>query len=245
MPHGRLIDGIAGGDIVGEMHVLVVEDQERIRSFLEKGLRAEGYAVSAASDSEEAITATSAGHPDVAVVDVMLRDRDDGFELIGALRAIVPDLPVIMLTARSGVEDRVRGLDLGATDYVVKPFAFAELVARIRAHLRKSNARADVIEAGGLRLDLMARAVSRGGASLPLSAREFALLAYLMRHPGQVLSRERLLSGVWGMEFDPRSNVVDVYVGYLRDKVGADRIVTVRGAGYRFCDDRVASSLAS
>jgi DNA-binding response OmpR family regulator len=227
------------------VHVLVVEDQDRIRSFLEKGLRAEGYAVSAASDGREAIVAARAAHPDIAVVDVMLRGRDDGFRLVPELRAIVPDLPVVLLTARSAVEDRVRGLDLGATDYVVKPFAFAELVARIRAHLRKGSSRADVIEAGGLRLDLMTRVVSRGDSSHSLSAREFALLAYLMRHPGQVLSRERLLSGVWGMEFDPRSNVVDVYVGYLRDKIGADRIETVRGAGYRFCDERVTSAFAS
>jgi DNA-binding response OmpR family regulator len=227
------------------VNVLVVEDQERIRSFLEKGLRAEGYAVSTAGDADEAIAAARRSHPDLAVVDVMLRGRDDGFELIPALRAQDPDLPVILLTARSGVDDRVRGLDLGATDYLVKPFAFAELAARIRAHLRRGNTRADVIEAGGVRLDLMTRAVSRGDSSLSLSAREFALLSYLMRHPGQVLSRERLLSGVWGMDFDPRSNVVDVYVGYLRDKIGAERIETVRGAGYRFCDDRATSAFAS
>lgn len=226
------------------MNVLVVEDQDRILLFLAKGLRAEGYAVTTVTDAAAALASARASPPDLAVVDVMLRGRDDGFHLIGALRALVPRLPVILLTARSAVEDRVRGLDLGATDYLVKPFAFAELTARIRAHLRHDG-RADALEVGGLRLDLMTRRVVDEGTEHDLSAREFALLAYLMRHPGQVLSRERLLSGVWGLDFDPRSNVVDVYVGYLREKVGAGRIETVRGAGYRLRDVPVATALAT
>jgi DNA-binding response OmpR family regulator len=225
------------------VNLLVVEDQERILRFLEKGLRAEGYAVSTVTGAEAALAAARANPPDLAVVDVMLRGRDDGFHLIGALRALVPGLPVILLTARSGVEDRVRGLDLGATDYLVKPFAFAELTARIRAHLRR-DARSDALQAGGVRLDLLTRQVTVDGAEHALSAREFALLAYLMRHAGQVLSREQLLSGVWGLDFDPRSNVVDVYVGYLREKIGAGRIETVRGAGYRLRDVPVATALA-
>jgi DNA-binding response OmpR family regulator len=225
------------------MNVLVVEDQDRILLFLGKGLRAEGYAVTTVTSATAALASAAANPPGLAVVDVMLAGRDDGFHLIGGLRALVPGLPVILLTARSAVEDRVRGLDLGATDYLVKPFAFAELTARIRAHLRRDG-RSDALSEGGVRLDLMTRRVSVDGAEHALSAREFALLAYLMRHPGQVLSREQLLSGVWGLDFDPRSNVVDVYVGYLREKIGPGRIETVRGAGYRLQDEPVATALA-
>jgi DNA-binding response OmpR family regulator len=215
------------------MGLLVVEDQERILSFLEKGLRAEGYAVATARDAASALVAARADPPQLAVLDVVLPGPTDGFGLLEELRRLAPDLPVIMLTARSAVEDRVRGLDLGATDYLVKPFAFAELAARVRAHLRRDGARSDVLRAGGIELDVRSREVRSGGEAHALSAREFALLAYLMRHPGHVLSRQQILSGVWGYDFDPRSNVVDVYVRYLRDKLGAGAIETVRGAGYR------------
>ena len=215
------------------MRLLVVEDQERILSFLEKGLRAEGYTVTAARDAETALDEARVQAPDLAILDVMLPGAMDGFSLLEELRRLAPRLPVIMLTARSAVEDRVRGLDLGATDYLVKPFAFAELAARVRAHLRSDGERSDVLSAGEIELDLRTREVRACGQTHALSAREFALLAFLMRHPGHVLSRQQLLSGVWGYDFDPRSNVVDVYVRYLRDKLGADAIETVRGAGYR------------
>jgi DNA-binding response OmpR family regulator len=214
------------------MRVLVVEDEARIRSFLEKGLRAAGYAVEAASDADEALARVSAAPPDLAILDVMLPGRD-GFALLSALRASAPGLPVIMLTARADVSDRVRGLDLGAVDYVVKPFAFDELLARVRAQLRRGGERADVLSAAGLELDLRTRELRADGRAHDLPRREFELLAYLLRHPGQVLSRQQILSAVWGFHFDPQSNVVDVYVGYLRERVGNDRIETVRGVGYR------------
>jgi DNA-binding response OmpR family regulator len=221
------------------MRILIVEDEPLIVSFLERGLRAEGYATDSAGDVDSALHRLRWAVPDLVLLDVMLRGAD-GFDLLRAIRAVDPGLPVIMLTARGDVDDRVRGLDLGATDYVVKPFAFAELAARVRAHLRTTSVgqkRADELRAGDLRLDLLSREASLDGHAVELSAREFALLAYLMRHPGQVLSREQILSGVWGYAHDPRSNVVDVYVGYVRRKLAElgcpDRIQTVRGLGYR------------
>jgi DNA-binding response OmpR family regulator len=222
------------------VRVLVVEDEVRIRVFVEKGLAAEGYAVDTAGGVDEALARARVAVPDLAVVDVMLAGADDGFELLRQLRGLAPNLPVIMLTARSDVEDRVRGLDLGAADYMTKPFAFDELVARVRAHLRRGTevgGDEDLLAVGSVELALRERRVSVDGVRHDLPPREFALLAYLMRHPGQVLSRQRLLSGVWGFHFDPGSNVVDVYVRYLRDKIGASRIETVRGVGYRLRRD--------
>jgi DNA-binding response OmpR family regulator len=221
------------------MRILVVEDEPLIVSFLERGLRAEGYGVDSAGDADGALERLRAATPDLVLLDVMLKGSD-GFDVLATIRAIDPGLPVIMLTARGEIADRVRGLDLGATDYVVKPFAFAELAARVRAHLRAAGdgqRRADVLKAGRIELDLLRREAAADGQAVELSAREFALLAYLMRHPGQVLSREQILSGVWGYAHDPRSNVVDVYVGYLRRKLAdlgcPDSIQTVRGLGYR------------
>ena len=169
----------------------------------------------------------------------------DGFDVLATLRAVDPGVPVIMLTARGEVADRVRGLDLGATDYLVKPFAFSELTARIRAHTRHPDRqrRAQTLEVGELTLDLLTREARIDGRDVPLSAREFALLAFLMRHPGQVLSRQQILNGVWGYTFDPRSNLVDVYIGYLRRKLGdgdGSPIETVRGMGYRLAAKRAA-----
>jgi len=225
------------------MNILVVEDEPLIMSFLERGLVAEGHTVATAERGDTALTAFSASRPDVVVLDVMLPGID-GFDVLAAIRAANPQVPVIMLTARGEIADRVRGLDLGATDYVVKPFAFAELTARIRAHTRDGQAARSAarLEAGGLELDLLTREVRVDEAEVPLSAREFALLAYLMRHPGQVLSREQILNGVWGYTFDPRSNLVDVYIGYLRRKLGqaGDVIETVRGMGYRLRRARAA-----
>jgi DNA-binding response OmpR family regulator len=179
------------------------------------------------------------------MLDVMLPGID-GFDVLAAIRVTDPALPVIMLTARGEIADRVLGLDLGATDYLVKPFAFAELTARIRAHTRRPDDQprgAASIDVGAVSLDLLAREAEIDGIRVPLSAREFALLAYLMRHPGQVLSRQQILDGVWGYTFDPRSNLVDVYVGYLRRKLsmnGRSPIQTVRGMGYRLVRERAA-----
>jgi len=228
-----------------DMKILVVEDEPLISSFIEKGLRAEGYAVETVDRGDKALERARLLDPDLVVLDIMLPGLD-GFDVLGALRASDPELPVVMLTARSEIPDRVSGLDLGATDYMVKPFAFAELSARIRAHLRAAEARgqrADRLQASGLTLDLLRRDVeSQRGGPVPLSAKEFALLAYFMRHPGQVLSRQQILDGVWGYAFDPRSNLVDVYIGYLRRKLaeaGARGAVeTVRGMGYRLVQSR-------
>lgn len=225
------------------MRILVVEDEPLIASFIEKGLTAEGHAVECAGDGHAAVGAFIVAPPDLVILDVMLPGID-GFEVLRRIREADPLVPVIMLTARGDVEDRVAGLDLGATDYMVKPFAFAELAARVRSHLRTvdraaAGARSDRLEAGGIAMDLLRRDVEVGGLPVQLSAREFALLEYLLRHPGQVLSRQQILDGVWGISHDPRSNVVDVYVRYLRTKLGDEtgtRIETVRGVGYRLVD---------
>jgi two-component system OmpR family response regulator len=227
------------------MKILVIEDETLILAFLERGLAAEGHTVDTSTRGEEGLDRLRDGQPDVVVLDVMLPGID-GFDVLAAIRAMDPGLPVIMLTARGEVADRVRGLDLGATDYLVKPFAFAELTARIRAHTRRptDQQRGEAtIAVGALTLDLLAREAEIDGVRSPLSAREFALLAYLMRHPGQVLSRQQILDGVWGYTFDPRSNLVDVYIGYLRRKLssdGASPIETVRRMGYRLVRERVA-----
>jgi DNA-binding response OmpR family regulator len=221
------------------MQILVVEDEALIAAFIEKGLRAEGHAVSVEARGDRVLDRVVLEQPDLVLLDVMLPGLD-GFAVLGGIRAIDPGLPVIMVTARGEVTDRVRGLDLGATDYLIKPFAFAELAARVRAHLRTAagrEARADTLESGRIRLDLLSRRAAVDGVEVTLSTREFALLGYLLRHPGQVLSRQQILDAVWGFAHDPRSNVVDVYVGYLRAKLDGDGpsvIDTVRGMGYRF-----------
>jgi DNA-binding response OmpR family regulator len=225
------------------MRILIVEDEPLIASFIEKGLAAEGHAIEVAGDGPAGAAAFCAAPADLVVLDVMLPGFD-GFEVLRRIRAVDPLAPVIMLTALGEVDDRVKGLDLGATDYMVKPFAFSELAARVRSHLRTVDragaaARSDVLEVANLRLDLLRREVQLDDDLVQLSAREFALLEYLMRHRGQVLSRQQILDGVWGISHDPRSNVVDVYVRYLRTKLGDDgarRIETVRGMGYRLVD---------
>jgi DNA-binding response OmpR family regulator len=225
------------------MNILVVEDEPLIAAFLERGLTAEGYVVTTADNGPDALDQFAGTSPGVVVLDVMLPGMD-GFDVLASMRAVDPAVPVIMLTARGEVADRVRGLDLGATDYLMKPFAFSELAARIRAHTRRPESpRAQKLEAAGLELDLLTREARRGDREVPLSAREFALLAYLMRHPGQVLSRQQILNGVWGYTFDPRSNLVDVYIGYLRRKLGDGDdcpIATVRGMGYRLVAKKAA-----
>lgn len=217
--------------------IVIAEDEPRIASFVQKGLRAAGFATTIAETGPEALAHASSGEFDLMVLDIGLPDLD-GFAVLERLRGQGSALPVIILTARDSVTDTVAGLEGGADDYMAKPFRFEELLARIRLRLRDTgsaaaSASAMQLSEGDLCLDLRTRVLSVAGQEVELSAREFGLMETFLRHPGQVLSREQLLSRVWGYDFDPGSNVVDVYVRYLRNKIGADRIATVRGAGYR------------
>jgi two-component system copper resistance phosphate regulon response regulator CusR len=213
--------------------ILIVEDEERITSFLEKGLKAHGFVTAVAGDARQGLGMARAGGFDLVILDLGLPDRD-GMEVLRELREADTATPVIILTAREGLSDTVGGLESGADDYVPKPFRFEELLARVRVRLRDQRApEATVLRAGDAALDLRTRRVSVGDRSVELTAREFALAETFFRHPGQVLSREQLLSHVWGYDYDPGSNVVDVYVGYLRRKLGDGWISTVRGMGYR------------
>jgi DNA-binding response OmpR family regulator len=219
--------------------ILILEDEERIASFVAKGLRAEGHQPTVVADGQQGLDEALSGMFDLLVLDIGLPGLD-GFEVLETLRAQGSRLPVIVLTARDSVTDTVTALEGGADDYMPKPFRFAELLARVRLRLRQAEAatsvgpREDVLEAGGVRLDLRTRRATVDGRDLDLSAREFSLAEVFMLNPDQVLSREQLLDHVWGYDFDPGSNVVDVYVGYLRRKFGAGTISTVRGMGYRF-----------
>ena len=213
--------------------ILIAEDEARISSFVNKGLRAAGYTTTVTADGTEALALALSGEYDLLLLDVGL-DGIDGFEVLRRLRSSDRLLPVIMLTARTSVRDTVAGLDGGANDYIPKPFRFDELLARVRVRMRDSASDSGtVLSHGDLSLDLRSRRATVAGRSVDLSAREFALAEEFIRHPDQVLSREQLLSRVWGLDFDPGSNVVDVYVRYLRNKFGADHIETVRGMGYR------------
>jgi two-component system OmpR family response regulator len=219
------------------LRVLVVEDETRMAALLRRGLQEEGYAVDVAPDGAEGLWLGTENDYDVVVLDGMLPGLD-GFEVCQQLRAKGRWAPVLMLTARDGLTHRIRGLDAGADDYLVKPFAFSELAARLRALVRRgAHERPTVLVVGDLVLDPASRRVSRGGDAIELTAKEFALLELLMRHPGNVLSRTRILDHVWDFAYDPMSNVVDQYVAYLRRKIdkpyGRDDIETVRGAGYR------------
>ena len=213
--------------------ILVVEDEDRISSFLQKGLRANGYATSVATTGADALHIVQTGEFDLMILDLGLPDID-GFEVLRRFRSKDSRVPVIILTAREGVGETVSGLEGGADDYVTKPFSFDELLARVRARLRTTRApEKTVLQAGDATLDLRTRRLTVGDRTLELSAREFSMAELFFRHPGQVLSREQLLSNVWGYDYDPGSNIVDVYVGYLRKKLGKDRITTLRGIGYR------------
>ena len=225
------------------MKLLVVEDEARIAAFLEKGLTAHGYAVEWAATGAEALRLGMV--PDVALVILDLKLPDlDGLDVLAGLRERGAMMPVLILSARAQVDDRVRGLELGADDYLAKPFAFTELLARVRARLRPwSAAGAGVLRAGDLYLDLMTREVSAAGRTVSLSDREFSLLRAFVSHPRRVLSRRELLAMAWDMDFDPRTNLVDVYVGYLRRKLGETFIETVRGAGYRLRTDEWRSAI--
>jgi two-component system OmpR family response regulator len=219
------------------MTVLLVEDDDVIAEFVAKGLREAGYAVDRAHDGEEGLELALRNAYDAAVVDVML-PRRDGLSLIDQLRRRGRTTPVLILSARRSVDDRVRGLQTGGDDYLVKPFAFSELLARLQALLRRASGVAEPtrLEVGPLRLDLLTRDVEREGVRLDLRPREYALLEYLMRNAGRVVSRTAILSHVWGYSFDPHTNAVDVLVSRLREKLDRDfetkLLHTVRGAGY-------------
>jgi two-component system OmpR family response regulator len=215
------------------VRILVVEDERKLADLLARGLREEGHAADIATEGEQALWMAQAAPFDAIVLDVMLPGID-GFEVCRRLRASEVWAPVLMLTARDSVEDRVSGLDAGADDYLMKPFAFDELLARLRALTRRAPAeRPTMVEVGDLRLDPAAHRAWRAGVELDLSAKEFALLELFMRNPGVVLSRDQLLDGAWDMSFERRSNIIDVYVRYLRGKIGRDSIDTIRGRGYR------------
>jgi two-component system, OmpR family, copper resistance phosphate regulon response regulator CusR len=216
--------------------ILIAEDEPRIAAFVAKGLRSAGFTPTVVTDGPTALDYAMTGEFDLLVLDLGL-PRMDGFTVLRRLRGGRNDIPVIILTARDTVTDTVAGLEGGADDYVAKPFRFEELLARIRLRLREDRApETMVLRAGDLSLDLRTRRAHVEGRDVELSAREFALAETFLRNPGQVLTREQLLSRVWGYDFDPGSNVVDVYVGYLRKKLGTRRFVTVRGMGYRLDD---------
>jgi DNA-binding response OmpR family regulator len=209
--------------------VLVVDDEPGILDFIELGLRGEGYRVDTASTVAAALRSVRAQQPDAVIVDVGLPDGD-GFELVRTIRAEA-DMPIVMLTARGELEDRLRGLELGADDYIAKPFHFEELVARLRAHLRRGQPREDVVRLADVELHPRTHSVTRSGRAIALTPREYELLELFLRHPGEVLSKQTILDRLWGYEFD--DNLVEVYVGYLRRKLGEPPVLeTLRGIGY-------------
>lgn len=218
--------------------ILVIEDEDRISSFVAKGLKSAGYVPAVAATGREGYHLAMTGDFELIVLDLGLPDQD-GFTVLRRIREAKNDTPVIILTARSSVDDTVAGLENGADDYMAKPFRFEELLARVRLRLRTEAPTSDMstLSSGNLQLDLRTRRATIDGKEIDLSAREFALAEAFLRNPGQVLSREQLLSRVWGYDFDPGSNVVDVYVRYLRNKLGAERFATVRGMGYRLAAD--------
>lgn len=224
------------------MRVLVAEDDRKVASFIRQGLEEEGHAVDVAADGLAALDALEAGAYDLVVLDLMLPKRD-GFSVLRMAREGGVRTPVLMLTARDSVADTVTGLDLGADDYLTKPFAFEEFLARVRALLRRGAVQPSaMLRLADLTLDPSTRAVARGGRRITLTAREYALLEYFLRNPGRVLTRPMLAQHVWGLNLDPESNIVEVYVGYLRRKIeapGERRLLhTLRGAGYVLRDDR-------
>jgi DNA-binding response OmpR family regulator len=216
--------------------ILIAEDEPRIASFVEKGLRANGFTTAIAADAQETLNMALSNHFDLLILDLGLPGKD-GLQVLEELRGQGGELPVIILTARDDIQDKVAGLEGGADDYMTKPFRFEELLARVRLRLRHNRLPQKqeemILRAGNVMLDLRTRRVRVSDRLVELSAREFTLAEILLRHPGQVMSREQLLNHVWGYDYDPGSNVVDVYIGYLRKKLGSDLIETVRGMGYR------------
>lgn len=218
------------------MHILVIEDEKKVASFIQRGLEAEHYSVDVADDGEAGLSQLFDGNYDLLILDVMLPKRD-GLAVLQELRARKVKLPVLMLTARDTLADKVAGLDQGADDYLTKPFAFEELLARVRALLRRgTTAPVTILAIADLRLDPVSHHVTRAGKRIDLTAKEFALLEFFLRQPGRVLSRALIAQHVWGVDFDTFTNVIDVYVNYLRKKIDADfepkLLYTVRGAGY-------------
>jgi heavy metal response regulator len=218
------------------MRLLVVEDEKKVARFVKKGLEEEGYAIDVAPDGEEGLGMALDGVHDLIILDIHL-PRMDGLGVLQELRKKKVTTPVLLLTVRAAIEDKVLGLDAGADDYLTKPFAFQELLARVRALLRRrAEAEAPVLQVSDLTLDPARRLASRGGEKIDLTPKEFALLAYFMRNPGRVLTRTMISEHVWDYDFDTMTNVIDVYVNYLRKKIDAGRepklIHTVRGAGY-------------
>ncbi|WP_404790660.1 response regulator transcription factor [Altericista sp. CCNU0014] len=217
--------------------ILIAEDEPRIAAFVEKGLRANGFTPTLSADANEALALVLGGGFDLLILDLGLPGKD-GLEVLEELRGQGEQLPVIILSARNDIQDKVAGFEGGADDYVTKPFRFEELLVRIRARLRGSGSSASAqeeleLQAGEIVLDLRTRKVKVGDRQIELPTREFVLAETFFRHPGQVMSREQLLDRVWGYDYDPGSNIVDVYVGYLRKKLGSDLFETVRGMGYR------------
>lgn len=216
--------------------ILIVEDEPRIAAFLEKGLKANGFTTTVAKDGREAVLFADSNDFDLLLLDIGLPGKD-GWAVLAEIRGRGEQLPIIILTARDDISDKVAGLEGGADDYVTKPFRFEELLARVRLRLRDRSQPTPkdemLIKAGNIVVDLRSRQVRVGDRFVELSAREFTLVETFLRHPGQVMSREQLLSHVWGYDYDPGSNIVDVYVGYLRKKLQTNRIETVRGMGYR------------
>jgi len=218
------------------MRLLVVEDEKKVAGFIKKGLEEEGYAVDLACDGETGLAMGLDGVHDLIILDIHL-PKMDGLRVLQELRRKKLTTPVLLLTVRAAIEDKVLGLDTGADDYLTKPFAFQELLARVRALLRRGAATGSpILQVADLTMDPATRSVSRGGEKIELTAKEFALLDYFMRHPGRVLTRTMITEHVWDYDFDPMTNVIDVYVNYLRKKIdsGRDRklLHTVRGAGY-------------
>jgi DNA-binding response OmpR family regulator len=223
------------------MRILVIEDERTLAGFIEQSLRTAGYAVTVAHDGESGEAAALSGDYALILLDLMLPGKS-GLDVLDTVRARLPEMPVIALTARAAIEQKVEGLDRGANDYVTKPFSFDELLARVRSQLRIPGQReSSSLEAADIHMDLRTRRVDRNGHAVQLTAREFELLAYLLRHPDQVLSREQILNAVWGFDFDPGTKVLEVYIGYLRRKLcdggGPDPIETVRNVGYRLLID--------
>jgi two-component system copper resistance phosphate regulon response regulator CusR len=217
--------------------ILIAEDEERIASFVENGLRSSGYSTTVVQDGDAALSLARSGQYDLLILDLGL-PRQDGLDVLHALRDQGATIPVVILTARSSVREVVTGFEGGADDYITKPFSFDELLVRVRARLRKDGGfQTPVLRAGDAELDLRTRTARVAGETVELSAREFALAEEFFQHAGHVLSREHLLSRVWGYDFDPGSNIVDVYVGYLRKKLGKERILNVRGMGYRLATE--------
>jgi len=223
---------------MSDMRILVIEDEPAIVRTLERGLSAHGYTVIGADNGEDGVMLVTSEPIDLVLLDIALPGLD-GHQTLARLRALRQDLPILMLTARDDLTNKVSALEAGADDYLTKPFALQELVARIRAMTRRSDQqRSSAIEAGDIRLDLLARRCWRTNVQIELSSREFALLEYFLRNPGRLLTRQQILSAIWEYDFDPESNVVDVYVRYLRRKIDQagqpSRITTLRGMGYRF-----------